>query len=243
MLQLLIAYAYPLMIPLSLVEGPMVALAAGVGAAMGRINPFYAYAIVMGGGLFQDVAYYWLGRWSISSARVRAFAQRTRLISKALRPMEEAWRHRMFATLVASKFAYGLYAPILISAGVAKAPFWRFLGQSMALSAVVLAGWLAAGFAFGRAYGTLGHTASWIMAGLGIVALAGLFFIARQARKRVAGQPAGPRERNDPGITALAVPHRLQTSGKGPVMRSILLLFLGVPIPIILLLAMCTHHF
>jgi len=26
-------------------------------------------------------------------------------------------------------------------------------------------------------------------------------------------------------------------------MRSILLFFLGVPIPIILLLAMCTHHF
>jgi len=26
-------------------------------------------------------------------------------------------------------------------------------------------------------------------------------------------------------------------------MRSILLLFLGVPIPIILLLAMCSHHF
>jgi len=26
-------------------------------------------------------------------------------------------------------------------------------------------------------------------------------------------------------------------------MRSILLLFLGVPIPIILLLAFCTHHF
>jgi hypothetical protein len=28
-----------------------------------------------------------------------------------------------------------------------------------------------------------------------------------------------------------------------PAMRSILLLFLGVPIPIILLLALCTHHF
>jgi len=26
-------------------------------------------------------------------------------------------------------------------------------------------------------------------------------------------------------------------------MRSILLMFLGVPIPIILLLALCTHHF
>jgi hypothetical protein len=30
---------------------------------------------------------------------------------------------------------------------------------------------------------------------------------------------------------------------KRPNMRSIVLLFLGVPIPIILLLALCTHHF
>jgi hypothetical protein len=29
----------------------------------------------------------------------------------------------------------------------------------------------------------------------------------------------------------------------GPTMRSILLMFLGVPLPIILLLAFCTHHF
>jgi hypothetical protein len=28
-----------------------------------------------------------------------------------------------------------------------------------------------------------------------------------------------------------------------PLMRSILLYFLGIPIPIILLLALCTHHF
>ncbi|HEY5411241.1 MAG TPA: hypothetical protein VIJ94_11005 [Caulobacteraceae bacterium] len=30
---------------------------------------------------------------------------------------------------------------------------------------------------------------------------------------------------------------------RGTTMRSILLFFIGVPIPIILLLAMCSHHF
>jgi hypothetical protein len=34
-----------------------------------------------------------------------------------------------------------------------------------------------------------------------------------------------------------------QPSNEAHLMRSLLLLFLGVPIPIILLLAMCTHHF
>jgi hypothetical protein len=36
---------------------------------------------------------------------------------------------------------------------------------------------------------------------------------------------------------------KVPTLLEGPDMRSILLLLLGIPLPIILLLALCTHHF
>ena len=183
MLHLLLQYAYPLMIPLSLVEGPLVALAGGAGAASGRINPFVVWAIVMGGGLFQDVVYYWLGRGAIGSAKVRRFAERVGWVRKTLGPLEAAWNEKMFATLVASKFAYGLYAPILVSAGMARAPFWPFLGESMALSAVVLGGWLGLGFGLGSSYGALGAAANWVMGGLGVVAIVALVLLARYARR------------------------------------------------------------
>jgi membrane protein DedA with SNARE-associated domain len=145
----------------------------------------------MGGGLFQDVVYYGLGRAAIGSDKVRAIATRTRLLRDGLGPIQAAWRDRMFATLLASKFAYGLYAPILITAGMAKAPFWRFLGESMSLSALVLAAWLGAGYGLGRAYGGLGHDADWVTAGLGVLGIAGLVFVARYARSHLAqGKPA-----------------------------------------------------
>jgi hypothetical protein len=54
--------------------------------------------------------------------------------------------------------------------------------------------------------------------------------------------------RNSPRQTALgarhgeASPNDTSWTG-GPDVRSILLMFLGVPIPVILLLAFCTHHF
>jgi membrane protein DedA with SNARE-associated domain len=112
-------------------------------------------------------------------------AQRLGAVRKTLGPLEIAWRREMFATLVASKFAYGLYAPILVSAGMAKAPFWRFLGESMALSAVVLAGWLGLGFGLASSYGALGAAANWVMLGLGVVAVATLFLLARYARRRL----------------------------------------------------------
>jgi membrane protein DedA with SNARE-associated domain len=185
MLHLLLQYAYPLMIPLSLIEGPLVALAGGAGTAAGRINPLFVFAIVMGGGLFQDVAYYSLGRWACRSQKVRRWIEGMKSVKSVLGPLKTAWRERLFLTLAASKFAYGLYGPILITAGMTKAPFWRYLAESLALSAVVLAGWEAAGFGLARAYGQLGEAANWVMLGLGVVAIGMLWLIGRWARKRL----------------------------------------------------------
>jgi membrane protein DedA with SNARE-associated domain len=185
MLHLLLQYAYPLMVPLSLIEGPLVAMAGGAGAAAGRINPLIAFAIVMGGGLFQDVLFYSLGRWACRSARARGWIERVGAVKKVIGPMNAAWRERMFLTLLASKFAYGLYAPILVTAGMSKAPFWRYLAESMALSAAVLAGWEAAGFTLVRLYGQLGPAANGAMIGLGVLGVGGLWWLTRWARGRL----------------------------------------------------------
>lgn len=190
MLQLLLHYAYPLMIPLSLIEGPMVALAGGAATAAGRINPVLVFAIVMGGGLFQDVAYYGLGRWACRSDRIRRWIERMKSVKQVLAPLKAAWRERMFLTLLASKFAYGLYAPILVTAGMTKAPFWRYLAESLGLSAVVLAGWEALGFGLARAYGQLGQAANGVMLGLGALGVAALWLIGRWAKARLKVQKA-----------------------------------------------------
>jgi membrane protein DedA with SNARE-associated domain len=179
--------AYGVMIPLSLVEGPIVALGAGAGMATGQINPVFAGLILAFGATFQDTVYYWLGRWADSSPRVRAFATRTRLIRVALHPLEAAWRNALFATLLSAKFAYGLYGPMLVTAGMARTPFGRFLALSLAVSAVMLGAWFAAGYGLARAYGALGeeHYAPFVVIGAGVLGLAGLFVIARHVRKRL----------------------------------------------------------
>ena len=120
--------AYIIMVPLSLVEGPVVALGAGAGMATGQLNPVFTGLILAFGALFQDTVYYWLGRWAAASPRVKALATRVRLFRNTLQPLEAAWRNALFATLLGSKFAYGLYAPMLVTAGMARAPFGRFSG-------------------------------------------------------------------------------------------------------------------
>jgi membrane protein DedA with SNARE-associated domain len=181
-------FAYTsMMIPLSLVEGPVVALAAGAGMATHQINPLIAGLVLAFGAMFQDTAYYWLGRWANSSSKIRAFATRTRLIRNALQPLEAAWRNALFATLVSSKFAYGLYAPMLVTAGMARAPFGRFLALSLAVSAILLGAWFGAGYALARVYGALGeeHYAPFIVIGVGFLGLVMLFILARHVRKRL----------------------------------------------------------
>ena len=67
MLHFILTHAYQAMIPLSLIEGPIVALAAGAGVATGKINPLYAALIIAFGAFFQDTVYYWIAAgWKAS---------------------------------------------------------------------------------------------------------------------------------------------------------------------------------
>lgn len=197
MLHLLMTYLYPVMIPLSLIEGPVVSVAAGAGVATGRVNPLYAALIIAFGAAFQDTAYYGLGRLARDRPRIRRLAQRTKLLRETVQPLEESWKRNMMATLVGSKFAYGLYGPILVTAGMAGVPFRRFLAASLAVSAVVLAAWFGLGFGLERLFGAIGDSglATGIMTGVGLAGLVAMVFIGRRARRRLKVEEAGGGKR------------------------------------------------
>jgi membrane protein DedA with SNARE-associated domain len=169
----------------AIVEGPIVAICAGVGFALGYVNPFAGYAIVLGGAIVQDVAYYWLGRWAASVEKVREIATRTRLIRKNFLTLETAWRKDMLVTLALSKFAYGLYAPFIISAGMSAVPFRKFMLASIGMAMVVIGFWCGVGYGFAKLYGTGGDFGRYAVIGLGIVAIVAMFFVMRHARRHL----------------------------------------------------------
>lgn len=196
--------AYAVMIPLSLIEGPMVAIGSGIGAALGYVDPFLAFAIILAGSMFQDFAYYGLGRWAASVEKVRRFATRTRLIRDSFLPIEQSWRKNMFLTLLISKLAYGLYAPFIVTAGLAAVPFVGFLAWSVAISAIFLGAWLALGYGLARFYGYLhatGALAPYVVGAAGVFGLVLAFFVMRHARRRL-----------DPGRAAKSS-HLIETEG------------------------------
>ncbi|HUZ12276.1 MAG TPA: VTT domain-containing protein [Caulobacteraceae bacterium] len=185
MLHALLHDPYPVIALVSLIEGAAIAIAAGVGFALGYIDPYFAFAIILAGVFVQDVVYYHLGRWAATQQRVRDFATRTKLLRENVLTLEAAWRKEMFLVLLLAKFAYGIYVPFVVSAGMSEAPFWKFIGLSMAISAPTIVMWMGVGYGMTHLYGSGGHDGAYIAAGVGVAGLAALFFVMRQARRHL----------------------------------------------------------
>lgn len=149
----LIHGAYWFLIPLAVIEGPLLALLCGVAARFGYINPFIAWGILVAGDLFPDIVYYWLGRWGATMPRVRAFATRTKLIRENLPDLEAAWRQNFFLALACAKLAYGVSPPLIVSIGLSGIPATRFFLSSIVIAVVYLGFLVGVGFGVGHAFG------------------------------------------------------------------------------------------
>lgn len=188
LLPTIITGAYAAIFPLSLVEGPLLAVGCGVAVALGYFNPMLAFGLIALGDLVQDFAYYWLGRYAVTLRPVRRFATRTKLIRATYLPLEYAWRERFYPTLLATKLAYGIYAPLIVAAGMADVPFPRFIIAAFPISFVILGLFFSVGYYLTVIYGYVdlsGGPAPLVMAGIGIFFLGVIFFVVDRARRQL----------------------------------------------------------
>lgn len=101
-------------------------IAAGIAAGADKLDPWLTFAACLSGALVGDMAMYAIGRWMGRGFR------RSRWLSKLINAKTEARteamirRHGMKVFLV-SRFLVGIRAPMYVSAGVLRVPFWRFL--------------------------------------------------------------------------------------------------------------------
>ena len=62
-INLLLHYKYLILLPLSVIEGPIITVIAGFFATMGIFNPYLVYTIAVVGDIFGDTLAYGIGRW------------------------------------------------------------------------------------------------------------------------------------------------------------------------------------
>jgi len=107
------------------VEGPVTTVTAGIFASLGLLNFYISYLIVVAGDLAGDALYYSLGRWGRKPldrwGRFIGFSE------KRIKKLEKHFHEHGGKTLIAGKLSHAVGGIVLVTAGVAKIPFRKFI--------------------------------------------------------------------------------------------------------------------
>lgn len=170
----LLAFKYPILFLLAIPEGPLLAVFAGFLLRHGQLLFFPAYVALVMGNVVPDIFSYLLGRFGSKKNFLERYGQKFAFIRNHFPLVKKLWDQHYKKTIVLSKLAYGLSTPFLISAGLMKIPFKKFISHTIAIDLFMIATFLALGYLFGEAYAVI---ARYIDYGGIIVALLFLAFI------------------------------------------------------------------
>ena len=121
----LIAYGSALILPLAIVEGPVVSIVAGFLCAQGYFDWAWTLALLVCGDLIGDLGYYWIGR----SGRTPLAGLGRRLgLHRAVTPeLQRDLAQHSVKMLLVGKWTHSLGYLVLIGSGMLRLPLPRFM--------------------------------------------------------------------------------------------------------------------
>jgi membrane protein DedA with SNARE-associated domain len=183
--QWLLNYRYLILFPLIVVEGPITVITAGVLSSIGLLNFFAVYFVAIIGDLAGDSLYYAAGRYG--RKHLDRWGRFIGLPKERLEKMETHFNAHGGKTLVAGKLSHAIGAIVLVSAGIARIPFrkfiffnfWATLPKSLVL--------LLIGFYFGNTFIHLQRYFDFAWLGTLIITLLllGVYLILRKTGKKL----------------------------------------------------------
>ena len=122
----LIADGILLLLPLAIVEGPIVTVLAGSMTAAGYLDGWTVLVVVVLGDLIGDTVFYSLGRWG-TSLLTRYGGRWVGLTPDRLAQLRSRFVARSRGTLAVGKLTHSIGALVLIAAGAARMNYLEFL--------------------------------------------------------------------------------------------------------------------
>lgn len=120
----LIAHGSALILPLSVIEGPVVAILTGFLSAQGYFHWYWALCLLICGDLIGDLIYYWIGR----TGRTPLAGLALRLgVHRTVPPeVQDGLRHNAAKMLLIGKWTHSIGWLVLIGSGMLRLPLPRF---------------------------------------------------------------------------------------------------------------------
>jgi membrane protein DedA with SNARE-associated domain len=152
----LITYRYILIIPITIIEGPIVMILCGFLLHLGVFDIIPLYIALTAGDLLGDIIWYCIGRfWGIPF--IKRFGKFFSITEQTLEKVTELFHRHHNKILFISKITmgFGFALVTLITAGMAKVPFKKYMIINVSGQLIWTAILLSVGYLFGNIYTTI----------------------------------------------------------------------------------------
>jgi len=135
LIQLLITYRYPILVPIAFLEGHLISLLVGFLSKLGYMNAILGALCVALGNLLGDMILYWLG-YHKGEKIYRSWGKYIGLSPESVEKVKKIFHKHKGRILFFSKMTngFGLATAVLFTAGLTRIPFrnymlWNILGE------------------------------------------------------------------------------------------------------------------
>ena len=150
---IVIEYRYWILVPLSFLEGPVVAFVAGTLAAAGYFNIYLLALLFFIRDVGLDGAYYAIGYYGATTSMAKRLMKKLGITEDHLAEVGEMWKHHPGKTMFLGKLSYGIASAFIVVAGVVKMPLRLFFGYGVLVVVTQYGTLLLLGYFFGNALG------------------------------------------------------------------------------------------
>lgn len=171
MIALLLTYKYIILVPLAIVEGPIITVVCGFLVTLGVFNPILVYVVMVLGDIVGDGIIYYVG---YSGKRFLKFFKIT---DEKLEKAKIYFRDNHHKAIMMSKFIHGLGIVGLIAAGASHVPYKKYFKTCGLISVIQSLFFMIMGVLFGHAYVVIGKYLNYYAALVSVVVLVILLFI------------------------------------------------------------------
>jgi membrane-associated protein len=151
--ELILQYRYWILIPLTFIEGPVVAFVAGTLASAGIFNLYFLAVLFFVRDVGLDIAYYAIGHFGGRTAFTRRMMVKIGITEDHLEEIRLLWERRPGWTMFIGKLSYGIASAFIVVAGMVKMPFSLFLKYGILVAILQYGILLLAGYFLGESLG------------------------------------------------------------------------------------------
>jgi membrane protein DedA with SNARE-associated domain len=151
--QLILAYKYWILIPLTFIEGPIVAFVAGTLAAAGYFNLYFLAGLFFVRDVGLDGVYYAMGHFGGRTRWVKKMLARLKITDEHLEDVRRLWETHPGKTMFIGKLSYGIASAFVVVAGAVKMPLRTYFKWAVVVAVVQYWGLLLLGYFLGNAFG------------------------------------------------------------------------------------------